>query len=163
VYSGFELYENVARAGAEEYIDNEKYEFRPRDYARAQNLGKSLAPYLTMLNRARSEHPALRQLRNLHVHGSDDDSILVYSKYLAGAFTRSGKPDAIIVVANVDPHSVRETIVHLDVTQFGIPQGALFEVKDIVSGAKWTWGADNYVRLDAFTEPVHILTVKGTP
>ncbi len=131
VYSGFELYENVARAGAEEYLDNEKYEFRPRDYARAQNLGKSLAPYLTMLNRARSEHPALRQLRNLHVHESDDDAILVYTKYPRGAFTRSGKPDAIIVVANVDPHSVRETIVHLDVTRFGIPAGGLFEVNDL--------------------------------
>lgn len=160
VYSGFELFENVARAGAEEAIDNEKYEYRPRDYARAQTLGRSLAPYLTMLNRARSEHSALRQLRNLHVHASDDDSILVYSKYLAGSFTRSGKPDAIIVVANVDPHSVRETIVHLDVTQFGVPSGSAFEVKDIVTGARWTWGADNYVRLDAFTEPVHILSVK---
>jgi starch synthase (maltosyl-transferring) len=160
VYSGYELYENVARPGAEEAIDNEKYEYRPRDYARAQTLGRSLAPYLTMLNRARSEHSALRQLRNLQVHGSDDDSILVYSKYLAGEFTRSGKADAIIVVANVDPHSVRETIVHLDVSQFGIVPGEQFEVKDIVTGARWTWGADNYVRLDAFTEPVHILSVK---
>ncbi|GAB3577171.1 alpha-1,4-glucan--maltose-1-phosphate maltosyltransferase [Leifsonia lichenia] len=163
VYSGFELYENVARPGAEEYIDNEKYEYRPRDYSRAQTLGQSLAPYLTMLNRARSEHPALRQLRNLRVHGSDDDSILVYSKYLAGEFTRSGKPDAVIVVANVDPHSVRETMVHLDVTAFGVEPGALFEVKDIVTGAKWTWGADDYVRLDAFTEPVHILSVRAEP
>lgn len=160
VYSGYELFENVARPGAEEAIDNEKYEYRPRDYARAQTLGRSLAPYLTMLNRARSEHPALRQLRNLDIHGSDDDSILVYSKYLAGEFTRSGKADAIIVVANVDPHSVRETIVHLDVSRFGIVPGEQFEVKDIVTGARWTWGADNYVRLDAFTEPVHILSVK---
>jgi starch synthase (maltosyl-transferring) len=160
VYSGFELFENVARAGAEENIDNEKYEYRPRDYARAQTLGRSLAPYLTMLNRARSEHSALRQLRNLHVHGSDDDAILVYSKFLAGEFTRSGRPDAILVIANVDPHSVRETIVHLDVARFGIQPGAEFEVKDIVTGARWTWGADNYVRLDAFTEPVHILSVK---
>jgi starch synthase (maltosyl-transferring) len=160
VYSGFELYENVARPGAEEYIDNEKYEYRPRDYARAAALGRSLAPYLTMLNRARSEHPALRQLRNLHVHGSEDDAVLVYSKYLAGAFTRSGKPDAVLVVANVDPHSVRETMVHLDVTAFGIEPGAQFEVRDRVTGQRWTWGADNYVRLDAFTEPVHILSVK---
>nr|WP_271178931.1 alpha-1,4-glucan--maltose-1-phosphate maltosyltransferase [Leifsonia poae] len=163
VYSGFELFENVARAGAEEYIDNEKYEYRPRDYAKAQTAGRSLAPYLTMLNRARSEHAALRQLRNLTVHGSDDDSILVYSKYLAGQFTRSGKADAIIVVANVDPHSVRETIVHLDVAAFGVEPGTSFEVKDIVTGARWTWGADNYVRLDAFTEPVHILSVKVGP
>ena len=160
VYSGFELYENVARPGAEEYIDNEKYEYRPRDYARAAALGRSLAPYLTMLNRARSEHPALRQLRNLRVHGSEDDSVLVYSKYLAGEFTRSGKPDAVLVVANVDPHSVRETMVHLDVTAFGIAPGAQFEVRDLVTGQRWTWGADNYVRLDAFTEPVHILTIK---
>ncbi|WP_426623791.1 alpha-1,4-glucan--maltose-1-phosphate maltosyltransferase [Leifsonia sp. McL0607] len=160
VYSGFELYENVARPGAEEYIDNEKYEYRPRDYARAAALGRSLAPYLTMLNRARSEHPALRQLRNLHVHGSEDDAVLVYSKFLAGEFTRSGKPDAVLVIANVDPHSVRETMVHLDVTAFGIEPGAQFEVRDLVTGQRWTWGADNYVRLDAFTEPVHILTVK---
>jgi starch synthase (maltosyl-transferring) len=160
VYSGFELFENVARPGAEEYIDNEKYEYRPRDYARAQVEGRSLAGYLTMLNRARSEHPALRQLRNLRIHWSDDDSILVYSKHLDGRFTRTGRPDAVIVVANVDPHSVRETIVHLDVTAFGIPFGAQFEVKDRVTGQRWTWGADNYVRLDAFTEPVHILSVR---
>lgn len=160
VYSGFELYENVARPGAEEYIDNEKYEYRPRDYARAAAVGRSLAPYLTMLNRARSEHPALRQLRNLHVHGSEDDAVLVYSKYLAGEFTRSGKPDAVLVVANVDPHSVRETLVHLDVAAFGIAPGSQFEVRDLVTGQRWTWGADNYVRLDAFSEPVHILTVK---
>ncbi|WP_348790153.1 alpha-1,4-glucan--maltose-1-phosphate maltosyltransferase [Leifsonia sp. NPDC080035] len=160
VYSGYELYENVARPGAEEYIDNEKYEYRPRDYARAQALGRSLAPYLTMLNRTRSEHPALRQLRNLRVHASDDDAILVYSKYLAGRFTRSGRPDAMLIVANVDPHSVRETMVHLDVTALGLPLGAQFEVKDVVTGQRWIWGADNYVRLDAFTEPVHILAVK---
>jgi starch synthase (maltosyl-transferring) len=160
VYSGFELYENVARSGAEENIDNEKYEYRPRDYTRAQNLSASLAPYLTMLNQIRSEHPALRQLRNLDIHSSDDESMLVYSKYLSGKFTRSGKPDGIIVVANVDPHSVRETIVHLDVTRFGIAEGARFEVKDLRTNAKWTWGADNYVRLDAFNEPVHILRVR---
>ncbi|MGN6760624.1 MAG: alpha-1,4-glucan--maltose-1-phosphate maltosyltransferase [Leifsonia sp.] len=160
VYSGYELFENVARSGAEEYIDNEKFEYRPRDYAKAQAQGRSLAGYLTMLNRARSEHPALRQLRNLHLQTSEDDSILVYSKYLDGRFTRTGKSDAVIVVANVDPHSVRETIVHLDVTAFGIPLGAQFEVKDHVTGQRWTWGADDYVRLDAFTEPVHILSVR---
>ncbi|MBW8870761.1 MAG: alpha-1,4-glucan--maltose-1-phosphate maltosyltransferase, partial [Leifsonia sp.] len=160
VYSGFELFENVARTGAEEYIDNEKYEFRPRDYAKAQSQGHSLAGYLTMLNRARSEHPALRQLRNLTLHSSDDDSILVYSKYLDGRFTRTGKSDAVIVVANVDPHSVRETTIHLDVAALGIPYGSQFEVKDRVTGQRWTWGADDYVRLDAFTEPVHILSVR---
>lgn len=159
VYAGFDLCENVARPGAEESIDNEKYEYRPRDWTKAEQLGQSLAPYLTLLNKIRAEHPALGQLRNLDIHSSDDDSILVYSKYLNAAFTDTGRADALIVVANVDPHSVRQTVVHLDVTRFGVAQGDTFDVHDLVSGATWTWSADNFVRLDAFTEPVHILHV----
>jgi starch synthase (maltosyl-transferring) len=163
VYSGYELFEDVARPGAEENIDNEKFEFKPRDYAKAEQLGASLAPYLTQLNKIRAAHPALRQLRNLDVHWSDDDSIFVFSKYLAGEFTRSGKADGIIVVANVDPHSVRETTIHLDPTRFGLPAGGTFEVKDLITDQKFTWGTDNYVRLDAFWEPVHILSIDYTP
>ncbi|MEO6825822.1 MAG: alpha-1,4-glucan--maltose-1-phosphate maltosyltransferase [Microbacteriaceae bacterium] len=161
VYSGFELFENVARPGAEEYIDNEKYEYRPRDYAGAAELGQSLAPYLTMLNRLRREHPALRQLRNLDIHSSEDAAILVYSKHLAGEFTGTGVADSIIVVANLDPHSVRETVVHLDLTKLGLDPMSRFDVVDLVTGAQWVWGSDNYVRLDAFGEPVHILHVKA--
>jgi starch synthase (maltosyl-transferring) len=161
VYAGFELYESVARPGAEENIDNEKYEYRPRDFARAESLGRSLAPFITRLNRIRSEHPALGQLRNLHIHESDDDAVLVFSKYLGAEFTGTGWPDALIIVANVDPHSVRETVVHLDVTRFGLRRGEHFDVHDLVTGAEWTWSADNYVRLGAFSEPVHILHVTG--
>ncbi|MEO7005588.1 MAG: alpha-1,4-glucan--maltose-1-phosphate maltosyltransferase [Terrimesophilobacter sp.] len=160
VYSGFELYESVARPGSEESIDNEKYEYRPRNFAAAEREGRSLAPFLKLLNRIRSEHPALRQLRNLDVHWSDDGSILVYSKYLAGEFIRSGKSDAIIVVVNVDPHSVRETTVHLDPTRFGCTADRPFEVTDLITKQKFTWGTDNYVRLDAFVEPAHILSVQ---
>jgi starch synthase (maltosyl-transferring) len=159
VYSGFELFEDVARAGSEENVDNEKYEYRPRDYEKAEKLGVSLAPYLTELNRIRSEHPALGQLRNLDLHWSDDDSILVYSKFLDGTFTDSGDSDGILVVANLDPHSVRETMVHLDATRFGLEPGAAFDAVDLLTGQRFAWAEHNYVRLDAFTQPVHILSV----
>ncbi|MCU1508119.1 MAG: putative glycosidase [Glaciihabitans sp.] len=165
MYSGYELFEDVARAGSEENIDNEKYEFKPRDYARAEKVGASLAPYITQLNAIRRAHPALQQLRNLTIHWSDDESILVYSKYLDASFTGTGRADGIIVVANVDPHSVRETTIHLDPSRFGIEPGSQFDVADLLTGQRFTWGADNYVRLDAFNQPVHILTVdypKGT-
>ncbi len=160
VYAGYELYENVARPGSEENIDNEKYEYKARDFTAAEVTGHSLAPYITQLNKIRAEHPALRQLRNLDIHWSDDDSILVYSKYLDGAFTRSGRGDAIIVVANVDPHSVREATVYLDPTRFGIDDGEPFEVTDLITRQRFSWGLQNFVRLDAFTEPVHILRVE---
>jgi len=158
VYAGYELMENVARPGSEENIDNEKYEYKHRDWPRHEKLGDTLAPYLTRLNLIRAAHPSLRQLRNLDVHWSDDDSILVYSKYLPGSIT-GGPDDAIIVVANVDPHSVRETMVHLDESRFGVTPGTPFTVTDLITGASFQWGTDNYVRLDAFTEPVHILHV----
>jgi starch synthase (maltosyl-transferring) len=161
VYAGFELYESVARPGAEEHIDNEKYEYKERDFAAAEKAGDSLAPYLTRLNEIRRAHPALGQLRNLHVHSSEDDAILVYSKHLDAAFTRTGEPDTVVVVANVDPHSVRETLVHLDLTALGLPHGSAIEVTDEVTGQVWQWSDVNYVRLDAFTEPVHILSVKA--
>jgi len=160
VYAGYELFENVARTGSEENIDNEKYEYKQRDFAKAETLGRSLAPFLTRLNGIRAEHPALRQLRNLDIHWSDDDSILVYSKFIDGRFTADGRSDAILVIANVDPHSVRETTVHLDPTRFGIDPATPFEVTDLLTDEKFTWGLNNYVRLDAFTEPVHILRVE---
>jgi len=160
VYAGYELYENVARPGSEENIDNEKYEYKFRDWAGAEASGDSLAPYLTRLNEIRREHPALRQLRGLTIHWSDDDAILVFVKHVPAALTESGRADTIIVVANVDPHSVRQTMVHIDTTVWGLPVGTDYTVEELITGATWTWNQNNFVRLDAFAEPVHILHVK---
>ena len=99
-------------------------------------------------------------MRNLRVHWSDDESVLVYSKVLDAPFTGTGRADRLIVVANVDPHSVRETLVHLDLAELGLEPGARFRVRELITGAEWTWTDTNYVRLDAFTEPVHILSVE---
>jgi starch synthase (maltosyl-transferring) len=160
VYSGYELYEDVARPGSEENIDNEKYEYRPRDWAKAAMLGRTLAPYLTRLNAIRRSHPALQQLRNIRFHWSDDDAVLVFSKYLAPEFTGTGVGDAIVVVANLDPHGSRETTIHLDPTLFGRPAGEAFPAHDLITDSVWYWGTDDYVRLDPFAEPVHILHVE---
>ncbi|MBM3717069.1 MAG: alpha-1,4-glucan--maltose-1-phosphate maltosyltransferase, partial [Actinobacteria bacterium] len=160
VYAGYELYENVARPGSEENIDNEKYEYKFRDWEGAEAAGDSLAPYLRLLNRIRRDHPALRQLRNLSVHWSDDDAILVFSKHLDAALSPTGESDTILVVVNVDPHSARQTTVHLDTTVWGVEPGTPYDVEDLVTGQVWTWADHNFVRLDAYSEPVHILHVK---
>jgi starch synthase (maltosyl-transferring) len=161
MYAGFELYEHVAvRPGSEEYLDSEKYQIRIRDWDAAEREGRSLAPYVTMLNRVRRERPALQLLRNLHVHNAEDDSIVTYSKVARDA---DGRPtDIVIVVVNVDPHNTRETTVHLDMPALGLGWEDRLLVHDEVTGEDWTWGAHNYVRLDPFYEPAHILTVRST-
>ncbi|WP_018638700.1 alpha-1,4-glucan--maltose-1-phosphate maltosyltransferase [Parafrankia elaeagni] len=86
VYAGYELYENdPVRAGSEEYLDSEKYQYRPRDWAGAERAGRSLAPYLTRLNQIRRAHPALHWLHNLRIHQSDAPEIMVFSKRLTAA------------------------------------------------------------------------------
>ena len=159
MYAGYELIECVARPGAEEHIDSEKFEYKPRDWAAADKAGRSIAPHITRLNEIRKDHPALLQLRNIEFHHTDDGSILAFSKHLAAEHSPTGKADTIIVVVNVDPHSVRETTVHLDLAKLGLPSDAKFEVHDLITGDKWVWGANNYVRLDSFVESAHVLHV----
>ncbi len=163
VYAGFELFEHVAvKPGSEEYLDSEKYQIRIRDWDAAEKEGRSLAPYLTRLNEIRREHRALQLLRNVTIHSSDDDSILVFSKTAGpatGSTTRDHE-DTVIVVVNVDPHAVRETTVRLNMPALGMDWHDHFVVHDEITGQSWTWGEQNYVRLDPYTEPAHILTVR---
>ena len=158
VYSGYELYESVARPGVDEHINSEKYEFKPRDFDGAVKSGKSLAPYLKKLNQIRASQPALGQLRNIAIHYSDDSEILVFSKHLDARFA-GGEANTIIVVANLDPHSARETNIHLELWKLGLDEQSTFLVRDLITGVEFNWGKSNFVRLDSFSEPVHILEV----
>jgi starch synthase (maltosyl-transferring) len=159
MYAGYELCESVARPGAEEHIDSEKYEYRPRDWAAAEKSGKSIAGYITKLNQIRATHPALGQLRNIHFHHTDDSAILAYSKYISAEHSFTGTADSILVIANVDPHAVRETTVHLDLAKLGLPYDVEFQVTDLITNKTYTWSSENFVRLDAFDEPVHIFQI----
>jgi starch synthase (maltosyl-transferring) len=166
VYSGFELYEHVAvKPGSEEYLDSEKYQFRPRDWDGAEREGRTLAPYITKLNLIRRAHPALQALRNLTVHGSEDDAVLCYSKRTvtrgeASADASDEFDDTVIVVVNVDPHGTRETMVHLNMPALGYDWHDTFVVEDLITGQYWRWGETNYVRLDPSYEPAHVLAIR---
>lgn len=161
VYAGYELFEHVARPGAEEYIDNEKYEYKDRDFEAAEKSGRSLAPFLTKLNQIRREHPALGELSNLTVHATSDPATVAFSKHKTSAAT--GEKDTVIVIVNVDPHSVREGVVYLDLSALeldGFNPDGTFTVDELLTGQRWQWNNENYVRLDAHLEPAHILHVR---
>jgi starch synthase (maltosyl-transferring) len=159
VYAGFELFEHVAvRPGSEEYLDTEKFQLRPRDWAAAEAEGRSLAPYLTRLNELRRAHPALQRLRNLRFHATDSDQIICYSKSITGA---DGRPsDTVLVVVNLDPHGARETTVRLDMPALGMEWDDTMAVHDEIGGDTYVWGQANYVRLDPFHEPAHVFRVE---
>ncbi|MFJ6213083.1 maltotransferase domain-containing protein [Streptomyces sp. NPDC092296] len=168
VYAGYELYEGAAvHAGSEEYLDSEKYQLRPRDWAAAQAEGRTLAPLITALNRLRRHHPALRELRNIRFHHADNDAVLAFSKHTSGAGVGgTGAPpahdDAVLVVVNLDPRQAQEATVTLDLPALGLEWHDQLAVRDELTGATYRWGQHNYVRLDPSQQPAHILTVRRT-
>ncbi len=152
VYSGYELFENVAvREGSEEYLDTEKFQLRPRDFAGAEARGETLVPLITALNAIRREHPALQRLRGLRFHTSPDEAVLVYS--------RVEGDDVVLTVLLLDPFAAHETVVDIDETVLGFPSHAEFGVTDLLSGETWRWGRRNYVRLDPWTRVAHVFSV----
>ena len=150
VYAGFELFENAALQGREEYLNSEKFQYRPRDWQAAEESGENLNFLLGKLNQVRRAHPALQQLRNLHFHHAPHSHALVFSK-------RSGD-DTVIVVCSLDPHSVVETEIYLDMEALGLTARDVYLVHDEITGQTWRWGQHAFVRL-THDDPAHILTL----
>ncbi len=162
IYSGYELGENVPlRPGSEEYLDSEKYQYRPRDWAGAARHGYGIADYITELNRIRREHPALHRLRNLRFHLVDQPELMCFSKRASSIrpspVTGGGQADTVLVVVNLNPYRTREATVWLDLPALGADRE--FVVTDELTGESYRWGQANYVRLDPATQPAHVFTV----
>ncbi|MBN2494624.1 MAG: DUF3416 domain-containing protein [Deltaproteobacteria bacterium] len=151
IYNGFELCESRALPGKEEYADSEKYEYKVWDWDRPGNI----KAYIAKLNMIRRENPALQTIQNLCFHETLDDNILCYSKSTAGFENR------IIVVINLDPFHLHESMVRLDISKLGLEEGRTFRVRDLITGSHWSWkSSQNYVKLDPFFEPAHILRIE---
>ena len=153
MYSGLELFEHVPRPGAEENIDNEKFELKPRDWAAAERAGRSLAPFITRLNQIRQENPALRRLRNLRFHEIDNDSLLCFSK------RDEETGNTVLVISSFDSTSVQWGNTVLDMPELGMEWHDRIMVTDQITGATYEWGQHNAVRIDPYVEPSHIFVV----
>ncbi|MEV6756251.1 alpha-1,4-glucan--maltose-1-phosphate maltosyltransferase [Streptomyces sp. NPDC051214] len=158
VYSGYELCENTpARAGSEEYLNSEKYQLRPRDWESAERTGSTIAPLITTLNRVRRSNPALRQLRGLHFHPTDQEAVIAYSKTAGG---KDGS-NTVLVVVNLDAHHTQEATVSLDMPELGLHWHESVPVRDELTGNTYHWGRANYVRLGP--GGAHVLLVGRGP
>ena len=149
IYSGYELCENIAvHHGSEEYLDSEKYQIR----VRAWNAPGNIKQDISKLNRIRREQPALHELTNLSFLKTDYDAILAYKKSVPG--------NDLVIVVNLDPHSVHETMVEVPIAEFGIAPGEAYEMSDLLTGTRYVWrGVRNYVRLDPAERVGHVFRV----
>lgn len=157
IYSGYELVEHIPRPGVEEQIDNEKYEFRPRDWSQADRYG--IALLIGRLNAVRRAHPALQQLRDVRVHPTTDDALVCFSRHISAEDSPTGVTDTVVVVVNLDPFHPREGMVLLDLEALGLPALGPVRAHDLLTDATFWWGPEAFVRLDPTVSCAHVVHV----
>ena len=151
IYSGYELCENEALPGREEYLDSEKYQFKERDW----NAPGNIKDWITRLNQIRHENRALHFYNNLRFYHADNDAILFYGKMTPA------RENIILVVVNLDPHGKHHTYVDVPIDEFGSMDGDTYQVHDLLTDARYIWhGRRNYVELDPEIQPAHIFKVR---
>ena len=148
----FELCENIPyESGSEEYLNSEKYELKHRDLDSAGSLKDLIA----RINRIRKENPALQSDRNLRFHGTDNASLICYSK------TTDDLSNIIIVVVNLDPSRTQTGWIDLDLNSLGLDANYAFQGHDLLGEGRYLWhGARNYVELTPESRPAHILQMR---
>jgi starch synthase (maltosyl-transferring) len=154
IYSGYELCENVAVPGTEEYLDAEKYEIKVRDW----NAPGNIKEYIRRINAIRRENPALREYRNLRFEESEDDNILFYGKR---SFDGT---NTILVAVNFDPFEPHQAQVRLPLPELGIGPEERFQVHELITDERHLWkGPVQVIRLDPREEPAAIFRVSRFP
>jgi len=150
IYSGYELCENAAIPGREEYLHSEKYEVKPRDWDAPGNINA----FVTRVNLARRQNPALHHLTNLRFLEIDNDQMIAYVK------STPDHANAVIVVVNLDPSQPQFGTLHVPPEAIGVAPGRPYSVDDLLTDQRFTWGETNWVRLDPVEgEPAHVLRV----
>jgi len=133
IYSGFELAENRALPGKEEYADSEKYQIVHRDFDQPGNL----KAWIAALNRARREHRALQSYRNLRFHRADNERVLFYSK------ATEDRSSLVLAAVSLDPYAPQEAILQVPLDRLGIPEDETYQVHDVLSGDRALWQGQN--------------------
>jgi starch synthase (maltosyl-transferring) len=151
IYSGYELCENEALPGREEYLDSEKYQLKERDWDAPGNI----KDWITRLNEIRRQNRALHFYDNLRFYDAENDAILFYGKMTPA------RDDIILVVVNLDPFRKQDSYVDVPIDEFGEMEGDTYQVHDLLTDARYTWhGRRNYIELDPEIQPAHIFRVR---
>lgn len=151
IYSGFELCENAALPGREEYLDSEKYQYKQRDW----NAPGNIKPLITRLNSIRQENAALQQTNNLAFFRGDNPAILCYRKW------SQDFANQILVIVTTDFRNGQGGWIDVPTGDLGIAPDSPYQVEDLLTGEVFPWrGARNFISLDPATRVAHVLRVK---
>lgn len=151
MYNGFELCENKAIPGTEEYMNSEKYQYKVWDWDRPGNI----KDYITKLNKIRRENSALHYYRNLKFYNSSDENVIFYGK------TSYDKQNTVFIAVNLDPFNIHSSILRIPIEHFGIAENEEYEIEELITGKVFKWkGSESEIELNPNEEPAMIFKIK---
>ena len=151
IYNSYELCENRAIPGTEEYQDSEKYEIRHWDWDRPGNIRE----YVTLINQIRRKQPALHTFTNLQFYVSDNDHILFYGKMTAD------KTNMLLIAVNMDPHNMQEARLTIPIEDMSIGEFDTYHMHELIQDySHEVMGREYIIRLDPEKEPAAIFEVR---
>ncbi len=124
IYSGYELCENDALTGKEEYENSEKYEFRKRDWKAPGNIRDIIGK----LNRLRAENTPFQGRVNIRFLPSSNPNILFFQR----RNTTTG--EALYVAININPFESHTSTVSFPIEESGVNEGDPFKLEDMFMG-----------------------------
>ena len=147
VYAGYELFEHVAvRPGSEEYLDSREVPDPGPRLGRRRGRGPhaGAVPHPAQRDPPRAPGPAAAAQRRDPLQRRRE-----HPGVLQAAVRPDAASDTVLVVVNLDPHAHPGDHGPPGPARAGAATGTTASsVHDEITGADWTWGQHNYVRLD---------------
>ncbi len=147
----YEFYDNQPVPGREEYLNSEKYEIKKHDWKKTNRM----TDIITIINRARKNHPALQSTWNLQFCTIQEQNLLAYVK------ATEDLSDIFLVVINLDPNQRHSGFVQLPKDRLKIGDQVNVKLHDLMTDEHYTWTqAWNYVELDPYKMPFHLFKLE---
>jgi starch synthase (maltosyl-transferring) len=151
IYSGFELCENRAIPGTEDYLHSEKYEYKVWDWDRPG----AITTFIAAVNRIRRDNPALHEYENLRFYSADNDQVIFYGK-----MTFDGR-NAVLVAVNLNPFQAQTARLTIPLADLGIKPDETYQVHDLLTDHRdLVIGDTCSIRLDPDVEPAAIFAIR---
>ncbi|MEM3670406.1 MAG: maltotransferase domain-containing protein [Thermoprotei archaeon] len=150
IYSGYELCENTAKPGTEEYLNSEKYEIKPRNW----NAPGNIKQLISKLNEIRRRNRSLQSLGKIRFLDTDNPNLVFYCRY------SEGNSNSLYIVVNINPFETHSGFVEMPIKELGLKESDSYTVEDLLNGDRYVWkGTKNFVSLTPDVRPAHILKV----
>ncbi|MEO5328919.1 MAG: alpha-1,4-glucan--maltose-1-phosphate maltosyltransferase [Magnetococcus sp. THC-1_WYH] len=150
IYSGFELCENAAVPGKEEYLNSEKYQYKIWDWDRPGNIKE----FISRINAIRHENPALHHSKNLKFFRSDNANIIFYGK------ASEDWKNIILVAVNLDPFNRQEGEIFIPTEAYGIGYGESYELHELISGNRFSMQGNHFYIKIELDQPAWMMRIE---